>query len=150
MPGKIKPAVPHYFVVYSPGPHTIVRVPMAEFPARRSVGGVTWRVFLKGLTPVLHSYGLRAKDVTTVGNLFDCETEKAYRAALPRIEAAFAGSRDVYRSFKLWDWKDGRFVLVRDAVENDDAPQRRDGRGARGTRRGPSGQPARVESVRGR
>jgi hypothetical protein len=42
------------------------------------------------------------------------EEEIAKRA---NLEAAFAGSLEKYKSFKLYDWQEDRFVLVRDAVE---------------------------------
>lgn len=106
-----------YLILIADAPLTVVRFPTIDGRKRTDPRELTWRQFLKGMTLVMQSYGKKQKDIYNFDPL-------SYRAKdlvtdLAKVESAFAGSTEYYRKFKLWDWIDGKFVLVRDAVEKE-------------------------------
>lgn len=93
----------------------IVRVP---FPMPR------WRDVLKALTPVMRSYGLQKKSISSIEGLVplpdsnnaDDWTPAQWGEATSLDRAYMAGSR-MYKDFDLYDWHEGKFNLVRKAIK---------------------------------
>lgn len=99
----------HYMNVTSPV-DAIVRVP---YPMPR------WRAILKALTPVMHSYGYRQKDVYSLDGLLpypDMPWDEEEQTFAKRLAQAYAGDPRVVPDFDLYDWQDGQFALVRKAA----------------------------------
>lgn len=94
-----------YLNVISRGPLIFVRVPLDPEPR--------WRSILKALTTVMRSHGLQQKDAHTIEG-FDPEQEASF---LDRLDAAYAGRLQTVPDFWLYDWKDGKFVLVREPIQ---------------------------------
>lgn len=100
----------HYMNVIGPV-YAIVRVP---FPMPR------WRDVLKAMTPVMHRFGYRQKDMWSLDGLLpypsDPWTRHDYEFA-ERLACAYARDPACLPAFNLFDWRDGKFVLVREAVK---------------------------------
>lgn len=99
---------PHQFcAVVSGGPLIIVRLPQ---PTPR------WKSVLRALTALMRKYGMRQKDATLDGIVPDCPDDDVLDDAATRakLTSAFAGGPE-FASFKLYDWRDGAFRLVRAA-----------------------------------
>lgn len=122
----------HYLLVVSPGPFIVIRVPMEGKPGRRKLV-IRWRTLVKALTPIMHTHGLRAKDISMIDNVshpdeWDPDLKSPYlrplevsperlaemKATMEKAEAAFAGGTNFPR-FWLYDWNDAddRFDLAR-------------------------------------
>lgn len=101
----------HYLSVITPGPLIVVRVP---FPMPR------WRDVLKAATPIMQSFGYRQKDISSIEGLLPRPDEEDYAERdlqfAARVERAFAGDPTCLPPFHLFDWRDGEFVLVREAA----------------------------------
>lgn len=102
----------HYMSVTSPAPLTIVRVP---YPMPR------WRSVIKAMTPVMHFFGYRAKDMHSLDGLLpypddDAEWDSSHRDFAARLACAYGGDPTCLPKFNLFDWQNGEFVLVRKAV----------------------------------
>lgn len=96
----------HYLNVISNGPLVIARLP---WPMPR------WKAVLAGLTGVMREHGLRQKDAK-IDSLLpapDSDMGPDEAAFAGKLDAAFAGDTSVVAKFWLYDWKDGRFDLVR-------------------------------------
>ena len=81
------------------------RLWLVRYPAK----GVRWRKIVTAMTPILHSYGVKCRDLYALDGPFDDE-----QAAL--FERAYADDSQACRAFDLWDWIDGRFELKRGAL----------------------------------
>jgi len=86
-------------------PMLIFRVP---WPTPR------WRDVLKAITPVMHAYNYRRKDLQVADLLpFPPDfTEDDARFA-DRIDQAFTEGSSILPEFDLFDWRNGKFVPVR-------------------------------------
>jgi hypothetical protein len=117
-----------YMAIISPGPFILVRVPMTGKP-RRMKHVIPWKTLLQGLTPVMHSHGMRAKDISMIDSVYhpDDSTEDPNFPARPNelqfaeeslrnAKAAFDGDRSHYPSFWLYEWQGAGFELVREPV----------------------------------
>jgi hypothetical protein len=101
----------HYMNVIWPGPLTIVRVPW-PMPV--------WRTVIKALTPLAHAQHLRAKDVYSVEGTvpWPRDRDARDRTFVRRLDDAYRGwpgrdGKPMLPAFDLYDWIDGKFVLVR-------------------------------------
>lgn len=101
----------HYLNVISEGPLIIVRVP---FPMPK------WAAVLKALTPVLREHGQQRKSVSSIEGLVPDPDQRTWtngdRLLAAKLDAAFAGGPATAK-FHLYDWVDGKFNLVRKAIE---------------------------------
>lgn len=88
-----------YLNVISTGPLIILRLPEPE---------PSWRQVLKAFAPVKREHKLRWKDVFAL--------EQPHADVGDRLDRAFDGEVDCLRPFRLYDWRDGVFVLVRGAT----------------------------------
>lgn len=98
-----------YFAVSRP--MLIFRVP---FPMPR------WKDILKAMTPVMHEYGYRQKDINFAellhlpdGGEWTADDDQF----ADRLDQAFLKGSTILPDFDLFDWKRGRFVPVRQAFE---------------------------------
>lgn len=104
-------ALHHYMNAVGPV-NVIVRVP---YPMPR------WRSILKAMTPVMHSYGRRQKDMYALEGLLPYPDERdawsnGDEQFAERLARAYDGDPLYLPKFDLYDWQRGRFVLVRRAV----------------------------------
>jgi hypothetical protein len=75
-----------------------------------------WRDVLTAITPVMHAYNYRRKDLQIAELLPyppDFTAEAAHFAA--RLDHAFTKGSTTLPEFDLFAWKNGRFVPVRQA-----------------------------------
>jgi len=97
-----------YFAGLSP--MMIFRVP---YPTPR------WRDILKAITPVMHDHGKRKKDFS-VGELLPLPDGRDWNAEADhfagRLDLAFTKGSEILPAFHLYDWRGGKFVLVREAL----------------------------------
>ncbi len=104
----------HYMTVISPGPLMIVRVAL---PMPR------WREILRGATTLMRSHGLRQKDISAFDGMVPqdpADREAKDLDLVARLDAAYAGDRDKFPRFWLYEWsgfKGGHFRLVRPPTE---------------------------------
>lgn len=108
IPEKKRPPFPVKYVnIVTPGPFIFARWPN---PTPKP-----WRRVLSALTPVMQSHGLRQKDIVAIESVDPDYTpgEAAFQATL---DAAFAGDPSRLMKFWLYDWVDGKFVLVREPL----------------------------------
>ena len=114
-PREARPAPAHHFLtIISHGPLVIVRLPL--LPGNKTP--TPWRGVLKALTGVMASYGLKQKDISSIEGLFPFPdavdaARTVYHQERINLEDAFAGNRERYKRFDLWDWQDGAFKPVR-------------------------------------
>jgi hypothetical protein len=126
-----------YLVVISGGPLILIRIPLA-CRSGRWLHLPRWSRVLKALTPVMHSHGLRQKDIHRIDNFWHPDDERRLQAdvedpnlhprrkveysqaiedarqARSNAERAFEGDEDRFPKFWLYDWcDDGVFELVR-------------------------------------
>lgn len=94
----------------------IIRTP---FPMPR------WRLVLAALTPVMRRHGLKAKDISSVDGLLAYPNSKfpydwggESKMFAERLDRAFDGDETCVPKFNLYDWRGGKFVRVRGAVES--------------------------------
>lgn len=99
----------------------IVRTP---FPMPR------WRLVLRAMTPVMHRHGLMAKDICALDGLLPSPDSRDWldegksawtdddRSFADRLDRAFKGDETCAPKFNLYDWRGGKFVRVRGAVES--------------------------------
>lgn len=99
----------HYMMVVTPGPLIIVRIP---WPSPR------WREVLKELTKVMHARGCKRKEIMVIEGLTAAPGGEKLsiedKTFLKRLKAAFKGDVDKVSRFWLYDWKDGKFELMRE------------------------------------
>lgn len=116
----------HYIHVISDGPLVIARLP---WPMPR------WKAVLGAVTGVMREHGLRQKDasIESLTAAPGDEWSDDDRAFAAKLDAAFAGDASAVAKFWLYDWRDGRFELVRRPAtkRNSDADLRRLERAAR-------------------
>ncbi len=103
----------HYMHVLSVGPLIVVRVPWPMPPWRKAI--------LPAVTKLMQAHGLKLRDVSAIEGAVarPDQTEKELEngaADRAKWDRAFDGDVTVFVGFKLYDWRDGAFVLVRDAA----------------------------------
>jgi hypothetical protein len=74
--------------------------------------GPRWEDILSALRKALRQHGT-ALYGKQLDSLYDPRDEQASDGDLARLEAAFAGDKQVWKKVWCYDWKDGEFVLVR-------------------------------------
>jgi len=133
-----KPQPWHYLNLISEMPFIVVRILMVGKPGKRKYQS-RWRDIVRGATSIMHSLGLRAKDLHTIDSIVHPDEwdeeyvhpawgknkpEELDKAIFTRtnVELAFAGDITHYPKFWLYEWDDAsdRFVLVRKPVDQGD------------------------------
>ena len=78
-----------------------------------------WRDVLKAITPVMRSHGKFGKDFQVCellhlpdGGEWD-ENDEHFSG---RLDVAFKRGSEILPAFHLYDWRNGNFVLVREAI----------------------------------
>lgn len=103
-----------YFVVISQAPLMFVRVPTPE---------PRWREIIRAMTAVMRSHGCRQKDLHQLERQEPAANGpkwiREWEAWRRKLEAAYSGSWRHVPRFQLYDWQDGKFVLIRDARKGD-------------------------------
>lgn len=96
-----------YLILIAPGPLTLIRAPLRGRHAggRTDEGELTWYVLRKALTPIMHAYGLRAKDIHAIEGVDNSD----------HARQAFEGGQ-TYTWFTLWDWTGEQFEQVRGPI----------------------------------
>jgi hypothetical protein len=100
----------HYLTVISHGPLMILRVP---YPMPH------WRSILKAMTTVMHSHGLRQKDIVALEGMvsFPEDRPEGDNIVAARLDDAFAGGNG-FAPFMLYEWEGEAFKKVRDVVKS--------------------------------
>lgn len=111
-----------YVNVVSLGPFVIVRVPRVAIRTRLGVAVrgqyrmvLNQRQFSTALTPLVHSLGEKAKDISYLSILAGEDDTDTQSNSV--CEGAFSGEARLL-GFRLYDWDGSQFVLVRPALES--------------------------------
>jgi len=89
-------------------PMMIFRVP---YPTPR------WRDVLKAITPVMKAHGKLRKDFQVCDLLpFPDDWNAEAEQFAGRLDLAFERGSEILPAFHLYDWRRGKFVLVREAL----------------------------------
>lgn len=94
-------------VIVVDGPLIIVRTP---WPRPK------WKEILKGLTEVMQSHDCKQKDIVRFEYLINHDEavhSPEDSVFLKKMEDAFNNDTEKLKRFWLYDWKEGRFNLVR-------------------------------------